>query len=135
MMRLTLIIFFLILSLWLVLGTSLLRMRNTIPSKNSKPWDQIAADKRNDNLAKIPQDWLLKPDVIEASKKHRSIAGWFIESLLDIDTLRITGLDPVEIIDSIAAGTLSSLEVTTAFCKRAAFAHQLVFDFMMRANR
>lgn len=40
-----------------------------------------------------------------------------------------TGKDAVDIVEGIKAGTWSAEEVTTAFCKRAAVAHQLVsFD-------
>ncbi|KAK5449281.1 hypothetical protein LTS15_008823 [Exophiala xenobiotica] len=124
-MRSTTIALFLLLSLWLVLGTSVFGMRHPVPSRNARPWQQVAADKRNGNLAKIPDEWRLKPEVIEEGKKQRSIAGSFIESLLDSDTRHITGLDPVEIIKSTTSGKLSSLAVTKAFCKRAAFAHQL----------
>jgi hypothetical protein len=77
-------------------------------------------------MAKIPHKLRLKPEVIEEGKNQRSIAGSFIESLLDVDARHITGLDPVEIVKCTTSGKLSSLAVMKAFQKRAAFAHQLV---------
>ena len=89
-------------------------------------WQNIADTKRRENLAKIPQDWLLSEKTIVEGKERKEIAGDFIESLLDPETLEVTSQDTEDILDLLRSGSLSALQVTRAFCKRAAYAHQLV---------
>ena len=89
-------------------------------------WQQIAATKRKENIAKIPREWLLSDKIIVEGKGRKQIAGDFIESLLDPETLEITSQDSEDILDLLRNGSLSALQVTRAFCKRAAYAHQLV---------
>src|SRR5438046_1445154 len=57
------------------------------------PWQQIVADKVHNDMAKIPKEWVLDPDLVESSKSERVIAGRYFETLLDEDTKRITALD------------------------------------------
>ena len=97
----------------------------TIPGSGRK-WQKIADTKRRENIAKIPQEWLLSERIIVAGQERKEIAGDFIESLLDQGTLEITSQDSEDILDLLRNGSLSALQVTTAFCKRAAYAHQLV---------
>ena len=89
-------------------------------------WQDRVAAKQRDTMAKIPQDWLLSDTILSEGKKQTKIAGKFIEDLLDPETRGITGRDSDEILELIATGSLSALEVILAFCKRAAYAHQLV---------
>lgn len=77
-------------------------------------------------MAKIPRDWILPASVLEEGKNRRSIAGDFIESLLDEETLNITSLDVPENFGRTSTGLLTSVKVVTAFCKRSAYAHRLV---------
>lgn len=46
--------------------------------------------------------------------------------LLSAEELAITEQTAAVLVDKLAKGELSSVQVTTAFCKRAAIAHQLV---------
>jgi len=89
-------------------------------------WQQTAAVKRNENMAKIPSEWLLPKTILDGGKRRRKIAGDFIEGLLDPETQRITGSDNDEILELVRNGSLTALQVTKAFCKRGAYAHQLV---------
>lgn len=89
-------------------------------------WEKRALAKKQGELDKIPEDWLLAQTVLEDSQTRNVIAGTFIESLLDEDTLRITSLDPVEIVASTCNGSRSAYEVVKAFSKRAAYGHQMV---------
>ncbi|PVH87638.1 amidase [Cadophora sp. DSE1049] len=88
-------------------------------------WQSIASKKRAEIFGKIPQEWILSQSVLDQSKKEKKIVGGFIESLLDSETLRITSLDPADIAEKINGGSLTSVNVVRAFCKRAAIAHQL----------
>ncbi|KAI1138637.1 amidase [Hypoxylon sp. FL0543] len=93
--------------------------------EDGSSWQEIAAKKREETNAKIKSEWILPGSVLEAAKQRRCIAGEFIENLLDEATRNITGMDVPELSENIANGSFRSVEVVTAFCKRAAFAHQL----------
>ena len=93
---------------------------------NGRQWQKLAETKRRENVAKIPQKWLLSERIIVEGKERKIIAGDFIESLLDPGTLEITSQDCEDILDLLQNGSLSALQVTRAFCKRGAYAHQLV---------
>lgn len=104
------------------------KMRNNSLSD----WQQVAARKREKLTSKIPEAWRLPQHVLEEAKKQRRLTGNFIESLLDEDTLEITSLDSTKIVESIRNRSLTSVEVTRAFCKRITIAHQLVkFSVLM----
>ncbi|KAF2097696.1 amidase [Rhizodiscina lignyota] len=94
-------------------------------SSENISWQEAAARKRLETYNKIPQQWILPEDVLEAAKSHRKITGSFIEALLDNETLKITSLDPVDILEHIRNRSFTSVQVTTAFCKRSAYGHQL----------
>lgn len=96
------------------------------PSQQTQPWQKTVADKIEADMGKIPPQWILDPDVVAAAKDRRKIAGEFVESLLDNDTLRITSMDVIQLVNDMGAAQLSAVQVVTAFSKRAAFAHQLV---------
>ena len=101
-------------------------MRTRFLDGHQRHWKDVAAAKRAENMGKIPQEWRLPKEVLVEAKKRKSIAGAFIESLLDTETRTITGLENERILDFIRNGSLTALRVTAAFCKRAAYAHQLV---------
>jgi hypothetical protein len=92
----------------------------------TQPWQEVAQAKRARELAKIPSEWRLSSEVKESALKRRVIAGEFIESLLDKETLHITRLDPVELMEKTGNGTLSAYDLVKAFSKRAAYGHQIV---------
>lgn len=96
------------------------------PQGPTRPWQEVVAEKRRADNDKIPVQWRLGKGVIDEAKSRTRIAGEFIEGLLDRATLHITSTDPVDLLAGMANGSLTAVEVVTAFCKRAAFAHQLV---------
>ena len=83
-------------------------------------WQDIAAAKRKETMEKIPKDWRLPEAILTDSRKEKIIAGDFIEGLLDPRTREMRGLDSGEILDLISNSALTAIEVTEAFCKRAA---------------
>ena len=97
-----------------------------ISSGKDLKWQSIAVAKRKEIMSSIPNEWLLSDHVLAEGKKRKQIAGEFIEGLLDSKTLRITSLDNEELLEKMSSGFLSATEVISAFCKRAAYAHQLV---------
>lgn len=65
------------------------------------PWQEIVEQKLRADRAKIPAAWLLEEEVVQEAISRRQIAGQFIESLLDAESLRITALDVPELVQKM----------------------------------
>jgi amidase len=89
-------------------------------------WQQIASAKREANMAKIPREWILEPQVLEDGRSRNSIVGDYMDGLLDAKSRYVTDMYVPELVARMGDGTLTAVEVVKAFCKRAAYAHQLV---------
>lgn len=93
-------------------------------------WRAIADNYRCAAKAKIPKSWRLSEEILS------SVSQTSTQSLIDIprscgilseEELDITeNYDAVALLEKLAAGKISSFDVTLAFCKRAAIAQQLV---------
>ena len=121
------VLLFLILSsiaLWMVYGQEGNPM--DLSFGQGKQWQQTAARQRREIMAKIPKEWILSERVLAEGKARRKISGEFIGNLLDLETLQITSTDNDKLLDLMANGSYSALQVVSAYCKRAAYAHQLV---------
>ncbi|KAJ4127012.1 hypothetical protein NW768_008633 [Fusarium equiseti] len=92
-------------------------------SKNS--WNDRAAAKRTETLNKINSKWRLSADDLEQAKQQRDITGRFIEQFLEKDEISITAMTSVPLLKALSERKLSAVQVATAFCKRAAVAHQI----------
>lgn len=99
------------------------KTRRTSPYR---PWQEIAADKKAEQMARIPREWL----ILDASLSRlttpdlRPLAE--ASGILSTHELDITGgeCDATALLAEIASGRLTAVEVVTAFCKRAAVAQQ-----------
>lgn len=89
------------------------------------PWQDRAAAKVADTASKIPSSWRLSQEDRERAKKRKNLTGSFVESFLSEDEAAIIRLDSVDLVEKLAAGTLKSVEVTKAYCKTSAVAHQI----------
>ena len=104
----------------------LIHRLQTRTSKMAPMWDEIAAAKREALSELIPPEYripqhLLPPaEQLDVTTFPRE-SGWFSQKELDI-----TDSTATHILDRIATQEWTSEEVTKAFCKRAAAAHQLV---------
>lgn len=107
----------------------------TSPSTND--WQARGAEKRARCQTQIPKAWHLPSALVqglkhplESSKNNLIELGIARRSgLLTEKELKITeGYDVQSLLDALASGELSSLDVTVAFCKRAAIAQQLVWS-------
>ena len=90
-------------------------------------WQELVARKRSECRQKIPREWTLSEDFLEVPLR-----------LLEYDLPRRSGLlseleldvtenyTATQLLAKLASGQVSSLEATTAFCKRAANAQQVV---------
>lgn len=85
-------------------------------------WQDIAKDKKDRIDASIPPEWRLKSQPSEDNVlEYINIGG-----VMSTDEISITNSSATDLVAKMAEGKLTSVEVTTAFCKRAALAHQLV---------
>lgn len=93
-------------------------------------WESIVAKKQEQRLKSIPKEWVLSSSILDTIKEDSNISVLDIPStcgILTSEELEITGKhDAVDLVKKMASKKLSSLDVTTAFCKRAAIAHQVV---------
>lgn len=91
-----------------------------------RPWQEIAADKKAQQIARIPQEWLIRDnDLLQtATPDLRPLAE--ASGILSTHELEITGgqYDATALLAEVASGRLTAVQVVTAFCKRAAVAQQ-----------
>lgn len=90
------------------------------------PWQDVAARKREERDSKIPPQWRVPKDLLPSAETDfvqdfPARSGFFSES-----ELLITELTASEIVENIAKGEYTAVEVVQAVCKRAAVAQQLI---------
>lgn len=93
------------------------------------PWKDVVAKKRSE-IALIPAEWIVDPVLLADIKNKQGgnvLGGPSRANILTPEELDITGNhSAVQLVKKIANKQLTSVQVTTAFCKRAAIAQQLV---------
>ncbi|CEN59802.1 Putative Acetamidase-A [Aspergillus calidoustus] len=88
-------------------------------------WKSVAAQKKAALEASIPAEWR-----IEQLPTDGSVMSFPKTSgILTPDELAITESSATDLVRDLASGKITSIAVTTAFCKRAAVAHQLTNCF------
>lgn len=85
-------------------------------------WKEVAQAKRASNELKIPAEWKLEK---VPSPEELPDAFEYINSILPQLIVELTLTPAVDILAQIANGKLSAVEVTKAFCHRAALSQQL----------
>ncbi|KAL4911385.1 hypothetical protein BDW74DRAFT_184748 [Aspergillus multicolor] len=88
-------------------------------------WEAKASAKRAETLAKIPKEWLLDKQDLDKAANERNLTGPFINQYLSPDDIVIVEQGSVPLFEKIRAEKLSAVQVTRAFCKTAAVAHQM----------
>ncbi|KAJ0420508.1 amidase signature domain-containing protein [Aspergillus carlsbadensis] len=95
----------------------------------SQEWQALIDEKRAQREASIPSQWRIPKHVADRVSPTASVSAFELLEETDIlskEEKEITELhDATSLLELLAAGTVSSLAVTTAFCKRAAVAQQL----------
>jgi amidase len=87
-------------------------------------WKDLVADKQRRQQESIPAAWRIDapgPEVLNVMDVPRSCG---LLSALELEITEITDVDVL--LERLATGTWSSVEVTTAFYKRAIVAQQIV---------
>lgn len=85
-------------------------------------WKKIAEAKRDSILAAIPEEWKIE---VPAPEEQKDVSGTYVKQFLSDEEYEITEADAVNIVEKASSGTWRSLDITRAFCHRAAIAHQL----------
>jgi amidase len=88
-------------------------------------WQERAAAKVADIASQIPERWRITQEARDRAAKERQLNGSFIQSFLSQSENKIVNTDSPELCKQLASRSLSSLEVTEAFCKSAAIAQQI----------
>jgi amidase len=88
-------------------------------------WERAAEAKKASLLNLIPRPWRLKPSEIPSITDLRDVTHYICQ-FLNPRELEITNASSIKIVENIRSLEWSSLDVTRAFCHRAAVAHQLV---------
>ncbi|KAK2798971.1 hypothetical protein FQN51_007199 [Onygenales sp. PD_10] len=88
-------------------------------------WESVGAAKREELLSSIPSEWTIPTDIFPPQSQldvttFPTESGWFTPAELEI-----TNSTAVQILEKTTTGVWSAENVTRAFCKRAAAAHQL----------
>ncbi|EGX96774.1 fatty-acid amide hydrolase [Cordyceps militaris CM01] len=98
-------------------------------------WETRAAERRQQLSNTIPEAWRLKPELLSELKTPLQESD---NNVLELGICKRSGIfsgkeleitesyNVTELLAALAGGKLTALEVTTAFCKRAAIAHQLL---------
>lgn len=87
-------------------------------------WQEIAQAKKDSLDALIPQEWRIASP--PSTEQQIDVTGAYVEQFLNQQEIEITRSDAVEIAGKTASGTWTAVDVTKAFCHRAALAHQLL---------
>lgn len=96
----------------------------------SAQWKQLVDEKRAHRDSQIPEQWRVPKQVADQVSPDADVSAFDLlaqANLLSREELDITeNYDATALLGLLALGKLTSLQVTTAFCKRAAIAQQLV---------
>ena len=88
-------------------------------------WEKIATAKKASLLGLIPQPWKINPADVPSTATLRDVTHYICKFLHPLE-IEITDSPTNKILENIRSLEWTSLEVTRAFCHRAALAHQLV---------
>lgn len=85
-------------------------------------WKEIAEAEKSRIDNSIPQEW--RVSIAEDKTNFETLPRY--SKILTASEIEITESPAENLVRELATGKLTSVAVTTAFCKRAALAHQLV---------
>ncbi|KAH7131008.1 amidase signature domain-containing protein [Dactylonectria macrodidyma] len=96
---------------------------------DSQGWQKLIQEKRADREARIPPQWCLAQNITSQVHDKSDVSAFDLLSQTNLLTQREHEITEKygasTLIHMMTQGILSSVEVTTAFCKRAAIAQQL----------
>jgi amidase len=93
-------------------------------------WESLVARKRAEVAKELPQEWRLPAEILDTISASADISVLDVpreSGILTAKEIDITEKhDAVALVEKMASKALTASEVTLAFCKRAAIAHQVV---------
>jgi hypothetical protein len=89
-------------------------------------WEDIGKKARARLDESIPSEWRVPKDKMPPADQASALDTPASSGLFSEDELSITTSSATHIVQKIASGEWTAVDVTRAFCKRAAVAHQLV---------
>lgn len=95
----------------------------------STQWREIVVRKRKEQVATIPKDWI--PENLPSKEIFNVVDFPEKCGLLTPKDIEITNTEVGVLLEKLANGIWTSVEVTTAFSKRAIIAHQLVREYLL----
>lgn len=93
-----------------------------IPKINAS-WQSVAQRRREEIVSKIPSEYLLPKSLLQGHNHSHLIEA---SGLLTPRELSIVSLTATKLLKCVHNGDFTSVEVTLAFCKTSAIAHQAV---------
>ncbi|KAH7109600.1 amidase signature domain-containing protein [Dendryphion nanum] len=93
-------------------------------SNTTKNWRQVASTKKASLLSLIPLAWRLSESEIPPASRLKDLTTFVTRFLSPLEQ-QITAATVPSILENIHTSNWSAVEVTRAFCHRAALAHQL----------
>lgn len=94
-------------------------------------WKLVATRRQTEINNAIPPEYLLPQGMLEALEHRIELPE--TSGMLTGRELEITALSATRLLQLLHNGTYTAVEVTTAFCKRAAIAHQAVRYFLFHS--
>ena len=91
---------------------------------SSKDWRALCAERKQKQDDSIPQEWVIELPTDRYSNVQDIPEKCGLLSSREVEITNTTDVDVL--LSKLATGVWSSVEVTTAFYKRAIIAHQLV---------
>lgn len=92
-------------------------------------WEEVASRRREEITSAIPPEYLVPRNLLQ---NENLVDLPYKCGILSPHELSITSLSATELLRLIHNETYTAVEVTTAFCKRAAIAHQAVRYHVIR---
>jgi len=93
-------------------------------TSTTQNWQQRATAKRDSVNALIPPAWRISN--LPSREEQKDVTNPYIHQYLSKQEVEITETDAVGIAEKTTRGEWKAVEVTSAFCHRAALVHQLV---------
>jgi amidase len=100
-------------------------------TEGSQGWEILGAKHKQSRFEKIPSEWHLPSKYLDLISSESSMANVLSIprecGLLTSAEIELTeNNDATSLLESLRSGRVTSLAITTALCKRAAIAQQLV---------
>jgi amidase len=96
-----------------------------IPSSQDPPYKAIASRKKSQQLSLIPREWRLPASLLSTPPSSALSVPSSSNILTPLDLEITSRHDATSLAAALRSRTYTAVAVTTAFCKRAAIAHQL----------